>query len=161
MTKLAILSLIILLDSYAALAEPNQCRIDPLQPNATSEFDPKQLERLKSVDEVPGILGDLRNHFAIGYRSHSPQKDDYRVIAYSTKSPYIVAYTGCPIEKADAKGNKISLPYPREVAPLCEQVETMYLKEPEEKLELKAYRLPGKNSASDRVRILGQQDRFE
>jgi len=131
------------------------CWIPPLHENAHAEFNPADLRKIGSVDDLPGVLGDLRNHWVIAHHSHSPQIDDDRAIAYSPKSPFIVAFTGCPKwqvdtegwMKADPNGNWMPVPYPDKPNPQCEQVEVMQLTYPGERIQMDAYRLPGRNAS--------------
>jgi hypothetical protein len=133
----------------------DKCWIPPLHENAHAEFNPANLRKIDSVDDLPGIIGDLRNHWVVAYHTHSPQSYDNRAIAYSPRSPYILAFTGCPkwqldldgFLKLDGEGKPIPIPYPEKPNPECEQVETMQLTYPEERIKLDAYRLPGRNAS--------------
>lgn len=120
--------------------------------NPDAVFNLESIKTVRSADEMPPILGPLRDRWTLAFRSGSPQSDDYRVLAFAPEAMTVVAYTGCPIE---VKGKFIG--YPKELYPQCEQIEALRLTYPDEKIVLKAYRLPGRGRDLDQypVKVTG------
>lgn len=131
------------------------CWLAPLNAAPEKAFNPEDLKKLTHAGEVPNVLGPLKDHWALGFRSESPQDHDYRVVAYAPEAQAIVAYTGCSTVK---DGQPV--PYPDKLYPDCEQIEVMKFVEPDEKIELYAYNLPGKGQDLSKhpVKVTGPND---
>lgn len=112
------------------------CWIPALQ--STRPFNPEILRGVTTIDDVPSVLGPLRENWTLAYRSESTQTADYRVISFNPESNAIVAFTGCDVSK------KSGLAYPNDPYPECEHAEVMKFHSPREEVVLSSYHLPGK-----------------